>query len=372
MNDAIFRIDGAELARRRQVFAELWAGGDPVTRIVASYPLERRITDITFSSGLTITDPRAILSLAPALLAQADGFDNIPTLRPAFWLPDSGCGVHLLPVLLGASVRQVGEGYANFATWVEPLRDIGEMSSLRMPECEAISWCQAWQAAVAAFATDWQRHFSIELPGMSPVDAAADLLGSTAFYLACHTDPEALRQLLDLCADAVVTVTRWMRAQCRHWCGPLGMPVLYMSDLVTEFLSPDHWEAFVIPCYRRIAEGVGEIVVAVPSPHPRVLRAMAGVPGYRGGSMHRDQPITAIMECLGKPGVYFLPSHPYNPGFDRPTVCDGQYYNPRVAHPTERYQDIYTQLAGRVPLLVLLDRSRRVDAMRDRQLLSAR
>jgi len=142
------------------------------------------------------------------------------------------------------------------------------------------------------------------------------------------------------------------------------MPALYLSDLMTEFLSPAHWEEFVLPCYRRIAAAVGGIVLAMPAPDPRVLPAAGALAGSRGCSAHRDLPHDAVASCLAGRGVYLLSSHPYCADFDRPTLAEGQYDNPRVAHPSASYRDVLRALAGRVPVLTHLERAHRVQALR--------
>jgi len=279
-------------------------------------------------------------------------------------------GTHLLAWLLGGTVACDGDARSSFTTWVEPLPSVEDVYRLRVPNLSTHPYGQALRAAIAAFPAEWQAHYPVLLTGASPVDAAADLLGTTEFFTAFHTDPDALRHLLDCCTEMAIALDAVQREASLNGRGPHGAPGLYVNDLVTQYLSYAHWRDFVLPCYRRLARAAGGIVLGANAPDPRVLPEVAAMDGFLGCTVHRDVPLDTVVACLRGRGVYILNSHPYDPRFDAPTLHDGAYYNPIVAYPYANYREVYARLAGEVALLVAIDRPDRDEALADaRELL---
>ncbi len=347
----------------------------PMISLCAPLPGVEEIGEIVVTGDdgamlLTITDRTAVRALAPHCEALRQGFDNYPTLAPEWWVALDTHAPHLLPSLLGAPLHYTNDQHHTFTTWTEPLvASIEEVGAIRLPDLAAHPYCVELCRAIEALPAAWQELFPVQIAGASPIDCVAALLGTTEFYLGLHANPAALHAVLDLCTEATITLARLQIARCHRWCGPHGAPGLYVNDLVTEFLSPALWEAFVLPCYGRIAAAVGGLVCGLNSPDAGVLAQAVCMDGFLGGAVHQAIPLQTVIACLHGHGVYLLNSYPYNPAFDRPTVHRGVYYNPIVCSPSAAYREVYRELAGQVPLAVYLDRADRAEALRDGEAL---
>jgi hypothetical protein len=256
-----------------------------------------------------------------------------------------------------------------FTTWARPLASIEDVYRLALPDLSTHPYGVALRRAIAAIPPETQDALPMLLAGGCPIDAAADLLGTTEFFCAFHSDPEALRHLLDLCTELVINLYTLQRADCANGRGHYGIPGVYANDLVTEYLSAEHWTKFVLPCYRRLASATGGLVLGANAPDPRVLPQIVAMDGFLGCAVHRAVPDATIIACLRGRGVYVLNSHPYDPCFDRPTLHRGTYYNPITAYRYTDYRERFARLTGEVAVLVNLDRPERNEALADARAL---
>ena len=319
----------------------------------------------TNRDGIVIDDPhvcRAMLNDIDAMLA---GFDNLPLIRPhVAESPD--VGPHLIPFLLGADMVYSDDAHNHFTTWAKPMvRSPEEVYAIPRPDPGAHPFVRALIRAIEAIPPEWQRVFPIQAGGGSPIDAAEAVLGSTVFYESFHTHPGELQHLLRLCTDVVIELTRSQIERCTAWRGYCGAPGVYVNDLVTEFLSADHWAEFVLPCYRRIAEAIGGIVFSVNSPDPRVLAQAVAMKGFLGCAVHSRIPLDSIVELLSGRGTLILNSYAYDDRFTGPTLCNGTYFNPIVAAPYRNCDEILRRLAGKVSTAICVHRPEREAAIRD-------
>ncbi|OPZ83247.1 MAG: Uroporphyrinogen decarboxylase (URO-D) [bacterium ADurb.Bin429] len=360
-------IDNSVIAANLTASDAFWHRREPGShRVTVHYPLPEEL--IAFDVP-AVTDAAVARALYPALDALRCGFHNLPLLRP--FVP-TGAGTHLIAWLLGGPVTVSGETRSNFTAWTVPLGTEEDVYHLRVPDLSVHPYGRALKAAIAAIPPAWQALYPVLISGVSPIDAAADLLGGTEFYCAFHAAPEALRYLLDCCTETTLALYDLQRTACANGRGPYGAPGIYVNDLVTQYLSYEHWRDFVLPCYRRLARAVGGIVLGANAPDPRVLPEVTAMEGFLGCTVHKAVPPETVIACLRGRGVYLLTSHPYDPRFDAPTLHRGVYYNPIVANPYVNYREIFTELAGEVALLVVIDRPGRDEALADAHELLAK
>ncbi len=312
--------------------------------------------------GSIIGDGAVVHSLWQPLDALREGFHNLPMLQPHV---PSCTGTHLIPWLLGREIACTGDAPSTFTTWTRPLASLEEIASLRMPDLQVHPYGMALKAAIEAFPTHWQAIFPVLCAGGSPIDAAADILGTTEFYCALHTDPDAAHALIDCCTDVVIALYTLQQEACANGRCYHGILGIYVNDLVTEYLSAAHWRDFVLPCYRRLARAAGGIVLGANAPDPAVLPEVAAMEGFLGCTVHKAVPWETVIDSLRGRGVYILNSHPFDSRFNGPTLHQGAYYNPIVAYPYVNYREIHAKLAGEVALLVNLDRPNRLEALTD-------
>lgn len=330
---------------------DFWQCREPGTRrLIVHYPLEQ-------GEDGWLTQP---------LDALREGFHNLPLQTP--WAPNDA-GTHLLASLLGQDIGCVGESRNNFTIWAQPLASIADVYRLELPNLAVHPYGIALRQAVEAIPRESQTVLPVVCGGGSPIDAAADLLGTMEFFCAFHSDPEALRHLLDLCTQLVIDLYILQRDACANMRGHYGAPGLYVNDLVTEYLSAEHWAEFVLPCYRRLAAAAGGLVLGANAPDPRVLPMVAAIDGFLGCTVHRDVSDETVIACLRGRGVYVIDSHNYDARFDGPTLYRGTYYNPIVAYPSAEYREHCARLADQVALLVSFYRVERDEALADARAL---
>ncbi|MHB9134218.1 MAG: uroporphyrinogen decarboxylase family protein [Armatimonadota bacterium] len=369
MISSTMTVHRERLDRQQATWQALWQHRQPGMLLSAGYPV-----DGTGIDGIQVTDAAGEPSitmpasqLLPTLDALNHGFDNFPVLSPYV---AGDFGAHLVPHLLGAEMRYSAEAHSTFTTWTAPMvASVEEVTALAMPELDTHPYCVALRSAIEAIPKEWQTCFPVQIAGCSPIDGAAAVLGESEFYLGCHTDPESIRYLIDLCTEVTIAVTRLQIHASRRWCGYSAAPGMYVNDLITEFLSPDHWNAFVLPCYRRLAAEFGGLVFGMNSPDPHVLARVVDMEGFLGCAVHRAIPLETVIEHMAGRGVYLLNSYPYRADLDRPACIDGIYYNPIVPYPNADYAEVCRRLADKVALVVNLHRPDRTSAQRDAEAL---
>jgi uroporphyrinogen decarboxylase len=82
-----------------------------------------------------------------------------------------------------------------------------------------------------------------------PFQVASYLRGPTEFLIDLRVRPDIAQKLIDVCTE---TTIQWLKAQLEVIDQPIG---IFVPDDVASFLSPELFEKFGLPAYKRIFSG---------------------------------------------------------------------------------------------------------------------
>ena len=273
--------------------------------------------------------------------AAAEGFDNAPVLSPM--APASGAGTHLLAAIMGAPITATQEGSSNWSVWCDPIiREPADISKLSIPDLSSNTWSAPIFERARALRSLTEDVFPVtaSLAG-SPLDAAADLMGTDALMLAFYDCPDAVHALLELLTDVNIAFCKKLRNAAGDWCGyggACGGPA-YAHDLLTMFLSDELQEKFVLPLYQRMSCELGGLAFGFNGRSRQTLDSFIDIENFAGlwSPMHAF-PHDEIAEALAGRGVWIFPS-----------------WTPEAVHkylPGKKYADHLARWGGRVGQLV--------------------
>lgn len=278
----------------------LWGVPPPAARPAPPYPggtpTERYLHD------------QLVAHIRPAIEAHGRGFLTVPTL-----LPHTACvdgpfpQSHLVAAALGARITDTGDP---LAVGAEPLiHDLAELPRLEALDVTRSPLLQGLCRAIVEMAEITQGAIAVE-PYLQhgPLDLAAGVIGTQAFYELTVLDPEGAARLIGVCADQWLAFRQAQeRAAGGRWAGRRFEPGCYVGDSLLENLPPNTIRELALPVAARLAGAYGGVVVGIGRhPDASLLTDIAAVPGFRGAGVPLSWPPDAVAAALAGKGVLHM------------------------------------------------------------------
>jgi hypothetical protein len=228
----------------------------------------------------------------------------------------------------------------------------------------------AFETAIEKYlrATTPDERLPVLFPGLSPLDMACNLCGAEQFFLMLYDAPAAAVHLLETIVTVQIAAFQRVAALGARPLTGYGFPGVYCNDLQLPYLSPEHIIHFVLPCYARLAAECGGVFFGLLSADLEVLQMAMRLEGLLGCLFDKSLPLNEIKKHLGRK-FFLIPHYAYNEAVDRPTVCDGLYYNPIVQSYSRELPAVYRAFAGHHRLLISIERSSLVEVCAMRRVL---
>jgi hypothetical protein len=327
----------------------LWRGDVPDHPVVTvRYPLPNIVLLPEGTLGTAQKDfaQQVLNSFRVDADATEEGFDNVPVLSPM--APASGAGTHLLAAIAGAPIKIQQVGNANWGAWAEPIiREPADIFKLSIPDLSINPWSSPIFERARALRDMAQGVFPIATPlAGSPLDAAADLMGTESLMLTFHDCPDAVHTLLGLLTDINIEFCKQLRDAAGDWCGYAGARggPPYVHDLLTMFLSDQLQEEFILPLYQRMGRELGGLAFGFNGRSRQTLDRFIGIENFAGlwSPLHAFA-YDEIADALAGRGVWMFYSwtpeavHKYLPGKEyaahlaRWHGCIGQMVNVHIS-----------------------------------------
>jgi len=268
------------------------------------------------------------------------------------WL---GCPPRLVPR------SQDGEGGSGNAVVVDSNVDIRacpHFSTSFVPAVlESSPLLHDYEEAIRVYLRDTPKaeRLPVVFPGLSPLDMACNLCGAESFFLLLYDEPAAAAHLLDTIATLMVEVYRRLQRLGARLVSPYGFPGVYINDLQLPYLSPAHIARFMLPCYSRIAEECGGLLLAFLTPDREVVQSALRMNGVMGYLFDRALPLSTIKAHLGEK-LFLIPHYCFDDALDRPTFRNGVGWNPIVQSYSRELPQLYREFADTHNLLITIER----------------
>jgi hypothetical protein len=301
---------------------------------------------------------------------QGLGFDNYPVahipvvdaIRPYLFFFER---------ILGAEVESPGGHEGDFFhSWCKPLiRDVSEISRLTVDPTASPVW-QTYESAIRDYMskTPANQRLPIAFPGLSPLDMACNLCGAESFFLMLYEEPEAAERLLDVIVTVQIEAHRRIRELGVRVVAPYGFPGVYCCDLQLPLLSPEHVGRLILPCYKRLGEACGGLLLAFLCADPYILRTVLRWECLIGCSFDKRLPFSAIKKHLGRK-LFVISSYCYDDALDKPTLRGGIWWNPIVQTYSRELQEVYREFVETANLLISIERPFLAEVLEQRRVL---
>lgn len=255
-----------EIRRRVERYRRFYASkrsGDLMIVIRSRWVSKKNLFDYDFGNGGHLEMAADMLASSSAMLSEGGGLDD--DLIP--WLaPDFGIAIHHT-YLVDMPVT-----FAEWTSWADhPLAGEGGYAKLKDVRFDLDN---RWVRMNREILEYWREHndgsclMNTHLH-FGPLDFANALRGNdmlTDFY----DYPDELRELLDICVDATISMEKEMRKICGKQIEEIGMPfwgamappgALYVSEDAMDMIGPAISAEWGAPWTAKIARHFGQLAV---------------------------------------------------------------------------------------------------------------